>query len=107
MAFKRKLSRGIGTSLTSVGAYTAPLATEVTIIGLAIANISTSAISVEASLYDGVNDTYLVKGATVVAGGTLVVVGGDQKVVLEPGDSVRVASSDASSVDVVLSILEV
>jgi len=35
------------------------------------------------------------------------VVGGDQKVVMEPGDTITVESDTASSVDVVLSHLDI
>jgi len=49
----------------------------------------------------------LVKNAPIPAGGTLVVVGGDQKVVLEPTDVVIVQSDTASSGDVTVSYLEI
>jgi len=49
----------------------------------------------------------MVKGATVPAGGSLVVVGGDQKVVLEENDNIKVTSSAATSCDVIMSILEI
>lgn len=106
-SFKRKLSRTIGTSVTAVGSYTVGSATEVTVIGLAVSNVTASQILIEASVYDGANDTYLIKDAPVPSGGSLVIVGGDQKVVLEVGDSIRVKSDTASSVDVVMSILEI
>lgn len=105
--FKRKLSRSIGTTLTSVGSYTVPASTEVTVIGLDIANTSSSQVLVDATVNDGSNDTYLIKEAPIPSGGSLVVIGGDQKVVLEPSDSIKVKSDTASSVDVVLSILEI
>jgi len=105
--FKRKLSRSIGTSLTSVGSYTVPASTEVTVIGLDIANTSSSQVLVDATVNDGSNDTYLIKEAPIPSGGSLVVIGGDQKVVLEPSDSIKVESDTASSVDVVLSIMEI
>ena len=105
--FKRKLSRSIGTSLTQVGTYAVPASTEVTVIGLDIANTSSSQVLVDATLNDGSNDTYLIKEAPIPSGGSLVVIGGDQKVVLEPSDSIKVKSDTASSVDVVLSILEI
>ena len=105
--FKRKLSRSIGTSLTSVGSYTVPASTEVTVIGLDIANTSSSQVLVDATVNDGSNDTYLIKEAPIPSGGSLVVIGGDQKVVLEPSDSIKVKSDTATSVDVVLSILEI
>jgi hypothetical protein len=40
-------------------------------------------------------------------GGSLIVVGGEQKVVLEIGDAVSVTSSAATSADVICSYLEV
>ena len=106
-SFKRKLSRSIGTSLTAVGSYTVGAATEVTVIGLAVANTSASQVLVDATVNDGANDTYLIKDAPVPSGGSIVIVGGDQKVVLEVGDSIKVKSTAASSVDVVMSILEI
>ena len=105
--FKRKLSRSIGTSLTQVGSYAVGSNTEVTVIGLDIANTSSSQVLVDATLNDGSNDTYLIKEAPIPSGGSLVVIGGDQKVVLEPTDSIKVKSDTASSVDLVMSILEI
>jgi hypothetical protein len=48
----------------------------------------------------------MVKEATIAAGGTLISVGGDQKLVLETGDKLQVQMSAASSGDVIVSILE-
>ena len=105
--FKRKLSRSIGTSLTAVGSYTVSASTEVTVIGLVVSNTTASQVLVDATLNDGSNDTYLIKQAPVPSGGAIVIVGGDQKVVLETNDSIKVKSDTASSVDVVMSILEI
>ena len=55
---------------------------------------------------DGDN-IYVVKAAPVPVGSSLVVVGGDQKVVLEASDVLKVTSDTASSADVSLSILEI
>ena len=81
--------------------------TEVTVIGLDIANTSSSQVLVDVTLNDGTNDTYLIKEAPIPSGGSLVVIGVDQKVVLETSDSIKVKSDTASSVDVVMSILEI
>ena len=43
----------------------------------------------------------------VGVGNALIPIGGDEKVVLITGDSVRVKSSAATSLDVVMSILEI
>jgi hypothetical protein len=106
-AFKNKTHRQIGTTLTKIEAYDCPGSTETTIIGLTIANTSASAIDVDATLNDGTNDFYIVKEAPVPVGASLVVIGGDQKVVLMPGDSVKVKSSAATSADAIMSILEI
>ena len=106
-AFTRKVSRNIGTALTSVGSYTVGASTQTTVIGLTVANTSASTVNIDVTLNDGVNDTYLVKDAPVPVGGALVPIGGNQKVVLITGDSIKVNSSAASSVDAVLSILEI
>ena len=106
-AFKNKTHRQIGTTLTKVEAYDCPGSTETTIIGVTIANTSSSAIEVDATLNDGTNDFYIVKAAPVPVGARLVVIGGDQKVVLMPGDSVKVRSDTATSADAIMSILEI
>ena len=49
---------------------------------------------------------YVVKNAEVYTGGALVAVGGDQKLVLETGDLIRVVSDTASSVDTIVSVME-
>ena len=105
--FKRKVSQGIGTSATAIGSYTVGSGTQTTVIGLTCANVTTTAVTVDVILNDGSTNTYIVKGATVPSGGSLVVVGGDQKVVLEPNDSVTVTASASASVDAIMSILEI
>ena len=110
-AFKLVTDTGVGTSAATV--HTGASATETTIIGLSIANIVTSQITVDVQLdasgrTSGAEDSvYLVKDAPIPVGGSLVVVGGDQKVVLEPGDAIKVTSDTASSADVVLSHLDI
>jgi len=106
-AFKNKTQRQIGTSLTALETYTVPGSTETTVIGLTIANTTTSQILVDATLNNGTNDFYIVKEAPVPVGSSLVVIGGDQKVVLMPGDSIKVKSDTATSADAIMSILEI
>ena len=105
--FTRKTSRNIGTSAVQVGSYTVGAATSTTIIGLTVCNTTASPVTADIYHYDGANATYLVKGAPINAGGSLVAVGGDQKVVLVTGDSIYVQSSAATSLDVVMSVLEI
>lgn len=105
--FKRYASRDVGTSAATVGSYTVGASTQTTLIGLTVANKTASVIAVDIIHNDGSNDTYVVKGAPVPAGGSLVAVGGDQKIVLETGDSIKAVSDTASSADVLMSLLEI
>jgi hypothetical protein len=105
--FKSYGSAAIGTSLATL--YTAPGSTTSTVIGLSVANVTASTIiAVDVILVKGgVTSYYLVKGAPIIAGGALVVVGGDQKVVLQTTDVLKIISDVAASCDAVVSVLEV
>jgi hypothetical protein len=54
-----------------------------------------------------VANTYVVVNAPISSGSSLVVGGGDQKLVLITGDNVFVQSSASSSLDAVMSIMEI
>lgn len=104
--FKRVLSRNVGTTSSRLGGFTAPVGATDTIIGLSLANTINQPVTVDVYIFDGSNNTYMIKGAPIPVGAALIVVGGDQKIVLQPGDSVWAVSSAATSVDVVMSMLE-
>ena len=86
---------------TEVTVLTGAAATQTTVIGLSAANTATVPAYVSVKL----NTAYLVKNAPVPVGGALVVVGGDQKVVVETSDTVKVSSTQ--TVDVITSTLEI
>lgn len=97
------VAKSVGTTASTV--FTAPAALQTLITGFSISN--TGDLSCTASVFvtrGGVN-VFVVREATVPAGGTLVVAGEDQKIVIIVGDSVRVISSRAASLDVVVSVL--
>ena len=104
--FKNRTLRAVGTVATDVGAVVAS-STETTLIGMTLANITSGVISVTATLNDGTNTTHIVKDAPIPTGGSLILLGGDQKVVLMTGDKIIVTSNTASSVDVIMSFLEI
>ena len=105
--FYRKTSSNVGTTATTVGGYTVPGSTTTVVLGLSMANDTGATINATAFISNATALTYLVKSAPVSAGGTLVIVGGDQKVVLQTNDNVRVVSDTASSIDAVMSIMEI
>ena len=105
-AFKNRVLQSVGTSPADVGAVVAS-STETTLIGMTIANITSGVIAVGVKLINASNQTWLVKDAPVPTGGSLVVLGGDQKVCLITGDIIKVTSNTASSADVIMSFLEI
>jgi hypothetical protein len=105
--FYRKLSRNIGTSNVTVGSYTVGSSTTTVIVGLTVCNTSGATVSVDVTVNNGSDDYYIVKGAPISAGGALVPVGGDQKIIMVTGDSLKVRSDSATSVDAILSIMEI
>ena len=104
--FKVKTKKNIGTADSAV--YKCPGATATTIIGLNLANTTSSAVTSDITLLNADGDSCkILKTAPISTGGALVAVGGDQKLVMEAGDIIQVKSSAASSIDVTLSILEI
>jgi hypothetical protein len=106
-AFLTKLSKNVGTTLAQVGSYTPASGASATIIGMTIGNNLTTPISVDVVFRRSSVDHTLVKGANIAVGGGMVPVGGEQKVVLEPGDAIYVKASAADAADVTMSILEI
>jgi hypothetical protein len=110
--FKTVTDTAVGTSHCHY-LYTCPASTETTVIGMNVANIHTSQIEVDVQLdastrTSGAEDSvYIIKAAPVPVGSSIVIIGGEQKVVVEPGDTVKVTSNTAASADVALSLLEI
>lgn len=119
--FIRKTSKSIGTSYFQVGAnsagasqsgaYTVGASTQSTVIGFSVSNVTSSSVDVDIALSttmaNTTNDISLGTSIPVPSGSTVVVVGGDQKLVLSTSDLIKVKSSAATSVDVIMSLLEI
>lgn len=96
--FKNYTSASVGTS--PVTTYTVPSATTSVMIGCNLANITASQIKVDVQAAG----VYLAKGIPLPAGSAISVL--DGKVILETTDTVVVTSDTATSVDVIVSVLE-
>ena len=103
--FTSYVNKNVGTSAATV--VTVGAATQTTVIGLSCSNTSTSPVAVDVYITRSGVDVYLVKGATVPVGGSLVAVGGDQKLVLITNDALKIVSSAASSIDAITSVLNI
>ena len=80
--------------------FLVPTGTTVTVIGLAVANVSGTDTEVSVLL----DDTYILKNAMVIKGSAVVPVGGEQKIVVNANSAIKVTATE--SVDVVCSVLE-
>ena len=104
--FKNKLTANVS---VAENCYVCPNSTTATVIGCTVANTD---VNNEAAVDVKVIDTsasitaHLVKAAPVPVSGSLIAIGGDQKVVLEAGDIINVTSTTSNS-DVVISVLEI
>lgn len=86
---------------TETTVYTVPASTTAVVIGLNVANTTTSQITVSVK----VAGTFLVKNAPIPAGSALSVL--DGKIIAETTDTITAQSSDSSgNVDVIASVLE-
>ena len=109
--FKVKTKASVSnSSLATV--YTVPSSTTTVILGLTLANKTTSAITADVQLSSDTSDTetnadvFLLKGVSVPGSSSLEVFGG-QKIVIQTTDIIKAQASVASSLDVALSIMEI
>jgi hypothetical protein len=107
MSFKSIVTPSIGLSgAPSTVSPTVSAGTTNTVIGLSLANVGSAPVTASVKLNkNGGSSAFLIKDAIVPLGGALVVVGGDQKVVLEAGDSLTAYCSSSASIDAVMSYL--
>jgi len=106
MAFKSKITPNIGVSgSASTLTPTITSGQTATIVGLSIANTTTGLITVSAQVVKNSVTAFMIKNAEIPPGNALVIVGGEQKVVLEAGDQITAYASLANSTDAKLSYL--
>ena len=103
--FKSNVAANIVSSGNTV--YTCPSATQTTLIGLSISNKSAGSITANVFLTRSAIDYSIISNVPVLSGSTLIPVGGDQKIVLQAADSIKVTTSANASVDVIASLLEI
>jgi len=114
--FKRFTSASLGTTsgASATAVYTVPSsgsAMESIVIGITLSNKSASGITADVFLdnYDGSNDVYIVKNASIPTGSTLEVMAGNKLVLQGNGtnnDALRVSASASSALDCTISVLE-
>ena len=104
--FERYGLNSVGTSATTVHTSNSDDA----IISVRLANTTTSTINADvfitSSVTGGSQDHYIIKSAPIVAGGSLELIDGGSKIVIESGDVVKAQSDTASSLSVWMSVVD-
>jgi hypothetical protein len=101
--FKNELRRNVGSTEETL--YQVPVDNKSIIIELDVCNTTNGSVTCDVFITKGGLDFFVVKGAPVPVGGSLQVISG-QKIVLEAGDTLKIKSSTAASLDAIVSILE-
>ena len=100
--FRRYTYNTVGTGAQAI--YTAD--SYDTIVGISLSNVLSTAITVSCYIYNGSANIYLVKDAPIPTGGSLQVLDGGAKFVVQALDVLKVQSSDAASCDVWVSAVD-
>ena len=100
--FRRYTSNDVGTSAATL--FTSD--SYDTVVGISVANITTSSVIASVYINDGSNDIYLIKDAPIPAGSSLQVLDGGAKFVVQANDALKVVSDTASSLDVWVSAVD-
>jgi hypothetical protein len=104
--FERYGLNAVGTSAADVHTSNSDDA----IISIRLANITTSTINADvfitSSVTGGSQNHYIIKNAPIVAGGSLELIDGGSKIVIESGDVVKAQSDTASSLSVWMSVVD-
>ena len=100
--FRRYTSNDVGTSAATL--FTAN--SYDTVVGISVANVTTSAVVASVYINDGSNDIYLIRNCPIPSGSTLQVLDGGAKFVVQSGDALKVISDTASSLDVWVSTVD-
>ena len=104
--FKNEVFNGSNTTAsTDMNVYTVGSSTTTVVIGLVLANTSSSQITASIKLNAG-SIVYLAKNIPIPSGSSFEYMGGN-KIVMETGNSLIVQASAANSLDTVASIMEI
>jgi len=103
--FKSNVAANIITSGNTV--YTCPASTQTTLIGLTLSNKSAGTVTANVFLRRSSVNYSVISNAPILTGSTLVPIGGEQKVVLQAADELKIDTSANGSLDVIASLLEI
>ena len=100
--FERNTANAVGTSAVTLRTANSDDA----VVGIMVANVTSSQITVEVYINDSSNDIHLVKDAPIPGRCAEPPAHGGAKVVMQSGDALKVKSNTASSADVWVSVVD-
>ena len=103
--FRNYLKRKTGTVAVDLLGGAVGSSTYDCIVSLRLANTTTSTITVEVYITD-TDNFYLIKNCPIVSGGSLELMDGGSKVVLQDGQQLFGKSDTASSLDTIVSVVD-
>lgn len=105
--FKNVLQSNLGTTPTTI--LTTSLGVKTTVVGLSMTNLTSSVILASVQLSDTVAGTtaYYLQNTVIPPNQSLRVINGGERLVLGPSTTIVMTASQASSLDVVVSYIEI
>jgi hypothetical protein len=104
--FERTLQQNISNSSGSPTTLRVAADSDDAIIGIRCTNTSGTSVDVTVYVENSATNYHIIKDAPIPAGGSLELIDGGSKVVLQSGDAVKAYASASSSVDIITSIVD-
>ena len=104
--FQRTLKQNISNNSGSATELRAAADTNDAIIGVRCTNTSGASVDITVYVRSSSTNYHIIKSAPIPTGGSLELIDGGSKIVLQSGDSVEAYASAASSVDIILSVVD-
>ena len=76
------------------------------VVGIRLANVSSSDISVDVYIVRSATNYYIVKNVEILQGSSLELIDGGSKIVLHDNDKIMAVSNVATSLDVIVSYVD-
>ena len=104
--FERTLKQNISNNSGSPTELRAAANSDDAIIGVRCVNTSGTSVNVTVYVENSSTTYHIIKNAPIPTGGSLELIDGGSKVVLQSGDSVEAVASAASSIDIITSVVD-
>ena len=105
--FERKLTANVSTADVTTDILHGAIDSDDAVVGIRFANThATDAVTVDCYIRSGGGNYYIVKAAPIPQGGSLELIDGGSKIVMQSGDVLYAKAGTASSVDCIVSYVD-